>query len=311
MKALNSALDLFKNFFVSLKKDRRKLICVIFAAVFVVGMVFATIFDFKLSAALTNLEDGERLTITVPIFALIIEIIGEWPSNMLGSFCAAIVMRSSIKIKKPLGYAGVAGFGAVAVYFVYQSVSASVEGIVELANGEYAAKHLVFVIPITVIIALALFIGVLMLSDKTAKKLLVPCIVCGAMLALMFAGIQGCKLLWGRVRMRQLVTLGDLSLFTPWYKLQPFSGYRSFPSGHTANAVSLGLLPLLYGGGITKKFPDAKKATYIAVAVWSVFMAFTRILVGAHFLSDVLCGAAISFVCVILGHYFMDKIRKS
>ncbi len=311
MKALNSALDLSKKFITSLKKDPSKLICVIFAAVFVVGMVFATIFDFKLSAALTNLEDGERLTITVPIFALIIEIIGEWPSNMLGSFCAAILMRACIKVKKPLGYAGIAGFGAIAVYFVYQSVSASTEGIVELANGEYGAKHLVFVIPLTVIIALALFIGVLMLSDKTAKKLLVPCIVCGAMLALMFVGIQGCKLLWGRVRMRQLIKLGDLSLYSPWYKMHPFSGYRSFPSGHTANAVSLGLLPLLYGSNINKKFPYAKKATYIAVAVWGAFMAFTRILVGAHFLSDVLCGAAIAFVCVILGHYFMDKIRKS
>ena len=36
----------------SLKKDPRKLICLVFAAVFVVGMVFATIFDFKISAFL-------------------------------------------------------------------------------------------------------------------------------------------------------------------------------------------------------------------------------------------------------------------
>jgi membrane-associated phospholipid phosphatase len=296
---------------VSFKKDPRKLICLIFAAVFVVGMVFATIFDFKISAALTNLDDGERLSITVPFFALIIEIIGEWPSNMLGSFCAAVIMRACIKTKKLLGYAAGVGFGAIATYFVYQSTSSSAEGIVELANAEYTAKHLAFVIPITIIIAAALFIGIFMLSEKTAKKLLVPCIVCGSMLALMFAGIQGCKLLWGRVRMRQLVELGDLSRFTPWYKISPFSGFRSFPSGHTANAVSLGLLPLLYSKNITEKSPYAKKVTYIFVAVWGAFMAFTRILVGAHFLSDVLCGAAIAFVCVILGHYFMDKIRNA
>ena len=296
---------------VSFKKDPRKLICLIFAAVFVVGMVFATIFDFKISAALTNLDDGERLSITVPFFALIIEIIGEWPSNMLGSFCAAVIMRACIKTKKLLGYTAGVGFGAIATYFVYQSTSSSAEGIVELANAEYTAKHLAFVIPITIIIAAALFIGIFMLSEKTAKKLLVPCIVCGSMLALMFAGIQGCKLLWGRVRMRQLVELGDLSRFTPWYKISPFSGFRSFPSGHTANAVSLGLLPLLYNKNITEKSPYAKKVTYIFVAVWGAFMAFTRILVGAHFLSDVLCGAAIAFVCVILGHYFMDKIRNA
>jgi membrane-associated phospholipid phosphatase len=220
-------------------------------------------------------------------------------------------MRACIKTKKLLGYAAGVGFGAIATYFVYQSTSSSAEGIVELANAEYTAKHLAFVIPITIIIAAALFIGIFMLSEKTAKKLLVPCIVCGSMLALMFAGIQGCKLLWGRVRMRQLVELGDLSRFTPWYKISPFSGFRSFPSGHTANAVSLGLLPLLYSKNIMEKSPYAKKVTYIFVAVWGAFMAFTRILVGAHFLSDVLCGAAIAFVCVILGHYFMDKIRNA
>ena len=295
----------------SFKKDPRKLICLVFAIVFVVGMVFATIFDFKISAFLTNLDDGDVLSIKAPFFALIIEIIGEWPSNMLGSFCAAIIMRALIRSKKAIGYAAGAAFGAIATYFVYQCVSPTVEGIVELANGEFTSKHLAFVIPFTIIVAAALFISVFMLSEKTAKKLLVPCIVCGSMLALMFVGIQSGKLLWGRVRMRQLVELGDLSLFTPWYKMSPFSGFRSFPSGHTANAVSLGLLPLLYGENIMAKAPYAKKATYIFVAVWGPFMAFTRILVGAHFLSDVLCGAAIAFICVILGHYVMDKIRNS
>lgn len=299
-------------FLNSLKKDPRAIICLAFAAVFVIGMVFATIFDLKISASLTNLEEGNRLSITVPIFALIIELIGEWPSNILGAFCAAIIMRAFIKVNKPWKYLCIAGLGAISVYFVYSSVEASVEGIVELADKVFSAKHLVIVIPLTVILSLALFIGVLMLSEKTAKRLLVPCIICGAMLALMFVGIQAGKLLWGRIRMRQLVAeFGDISLFTPWYKMQPFSGYRSFPSGHTANAVALGLLPLLYDKKIESKFPYAKKATYIAVAVWSAFMAFTRILVGAHFLSDVLCGAAIAFVCVILGHYLMDKIRNS
>ncbi len=298
-------------FLNSLKKDPRLIICIAFAAVFVIGMIFATIFDFKISAALTNLDESVP-SITVPIFALIVEIIGEWPSNILGAFCAAIVLRAFIKVKKPWNYVGMVLLGAVSVYFVYSSVEASVEGIVELADKAFSSTHLVIVIPVAVILSLALFIGVFMLSEKTAKKLLVPCIVCGAMLALTFAGIQVFKMLWGRIRMRQLISeFGDVSLFTPWYKLDPFSGYRSFPSGHTSNAVSLALLPLLFGKSIEKKFPYAKKATYIAVAVWSAFMAFTRILVGAHFLSDVLCGAAIAFVCVILGHYLMDKIRKA
>lgn len=104
---------------------------------------------------------------------------------------------------------------------------------------------------------------------------------------------------------------GDTSLFTPWYKPNFFSGHHSFPSGHTVNASSLGLLPLFYSKNFCKRFSHAKKITYIAVIAWSVFMAFTRLLAGAHFLSDVLCGALIGFVAVIVADIIMQKISEA
>lgn len=291
---------------LKIKKIPRALACAIAACVFVVGMVIAAIFDFKISAFLTNFTE-EPISITVPIFALVFEVIGEWPSVILGAFCCAIIMRACAKVKKPLGYVGVAGFAALAAALMFFGAKETVEDIC----GDFSAQRLMIAVPIAIVFALALFIAVLMLPEKKAERLLVPAIVCAAMLLLVMVGAQGLKILWGRVRMRELVMLGDASLFTPWYKLNPFSGYHSFPSGHTANAVSLALLPLFYNKKVYKRFPNAKKVTYIAVAVWSVFMALTRILVGAHYLSDVLCGALIAFIAVVLGDFFMQKIREA
>lgn len=291
---------------LSTKKTTRTVAFIVAVCVFIIGMIFAAIFDFKISAALTSFTK-DPISITIPVFAIVFEIIGEWPASLLGAFCSAIIMRACVKIKKPLGYIGIAGFAAVAVAIIFRSAKESIETVC----GDFSAEKLIIVVPFTIVISLALMITVLILPDKTANRLLVPAIVCAAMLALVMFGVQALKILCGRVRMRELVTLGDISLFTPWYKMNPFSGYHSLPSGHTANAVSLGLLPLFYSKKFYKRFPNAKKVTFIAVAVWSVFMAFTRMLVGAHYLSDVLCGAFIAFIAVILGDFFMQKIREA
>lgn len=291
---------------LKIKKTSRTISCAVAACVFAVGMVLAAIFDFKISAFLTNFTE-EPISITVPIFALVFEVIGEWPSVILGAFCSAVIMRACTEVKKPLGYAGVAGFAALSVALMFFGAKETVEDIC----GDFGVQRLMIAVPIAMVLSLALFITVLMLPEKTADRLLVPAIVCAAMLLLVMVGVQGLKILWGRVRMRELVMLGDASLFSPWYKMHPFSGYHSFPSGHTANAVSLALLPLFYNKKVYKRFPNAKKATYIAVAVWSVFMALTRLLVGAHYFSDVLVGALVAFIAVMLGDFFMQKIREA
>ncbi len=94
------------------------------------------------------------------------------------------------------------------------------------------------------------------------------------------------KFLWGRWTYRDILEAGNLALFTPWYLPQGPNGHNSFPSGHTNFALTV--LPLLL------LIPQKSKWIYpawILVLVWGAVNALSRIVVGAHFSSDVLFGA--------------------
>lgn len=128
----------------------------------------------------------------------------------------------------------------------------------------------------------------------------------------------------GRMRYRTMNALGDFSYYTPWYKINgsrhvTINGSighgdlgkndllfgaedtcKSFPSGHTycaAMSFALVCLPDLF---------ESFKKKWIKALCWSVPAAYTltvavcRIVVGAHFLSDVLVGGTLAFVLIII-----------
>lgn len=96
------------------------------------------------------------------------------------------------------------------------------------------------------------------------------------------------KLAWGRVRFRDL--LPDGSNFTQWYAPQRTGGHRSFPSAHAANAWTL-LCLLLY---VPERRKGWRTAALVLAAAWGVATAYSRIVYGAHYASDVLFGSCIT-----------------
>ena len=120
------------------------------------------------------------------------------------------------------------------------------------------------------------------------------------------------KYLWGRVRYREMVAENDVffEAFTAWYRPNGFSlhGHHSFPSGHTCSATNL--LVLL---ALDEVFPDSKKykKTLAFLVFFYIFiMAYSRLVLGAHFLSDVTGGFAIGLVTYAVARYlYFDKSR--
>ena len=104
------------------------------------------------------------------------------------------------------------------------------------------------------------------------------------------------KVYWGRVRFRDM--LDDFSKFTPWYLLQGNTGNTSFPSGHTADAWAIIVLTLF----ISKEKIKLYRSALIAAIVWGTLVAISRVVIGAHFASDVTVGAAIT-----IGIFFLLK----
>ena len=128
------------------------------------------------------------------------------------------------------------------------------------------------------------------------------------------------KIPWGRPRMR-LIAEDIGAVFTPWWvpgttvrdALMASHGiasdeFKSFPSGHTANgaaAIWLTLLPLL-----DAKLKDKKRLLLYIGVCWGLLVALSRIIMGAHFVTDTTVGFAITVLTFLLFTSIMLKDKS-
>ena len=154
--------------------------------------------------------------------------------------------------------------------------------------------------------ALILFIGKYVKFDEKTTK---------ALITLSFAGIvvmlgevmiiEGLKFLWGRVRFRDLIAAGSYEAFTSWLHPNGINGHKSFPSGHTAGAgISYLLMFLPY---LSEKHKKRKTLLFAIAFIYTGIVACTRLVMGAHYLSDVAVGATVSFTCVLIAMKYIEK----
>lgn len=114
------------------------------------------------------------------------------------------------------------------------------------------------------------------------------------------------KLTWGRVRFKSL--LPDYSDYTPWYKINGFTGHKSFVSGHVSASSVLFAFLLL-----KKYFPKFKKYDVLIIiisSIWASLTALSRIILGAHYLSDTVGGLLLCVSIVWLYHLISIKVTS-
>ncbi len=130
-----------------------------------------------------------------------------------------------------------------------------------------------------------------MLSDQKYTRFAKISLIMAIINPLLF--VQTTKLLWGRTRFRDLT--GDYQEFTPWLFPQGLTGHKSFPSGHTA--MGWMVLPLLF---ILPKTGRIRWVFHGLIISWGIFIAFGRIVIGAHYASDVLFSTGMAFLVYII-----------
>jgi len=103
--------------------------------------------------------------------------------------------------------------------------------------------------------------------------------------------VQPIKHLWGRVRFRDLDALN--SNFTEWFIPNGVNGNQSFTSGHAA--MGWMILPLLLL--VVNKSKNIKFFLLMFIVSWGVAVSLSRVVIGAHYASDVLFG---SFIIIVV-----------
>lgn len=180
--------------------------------------------------------------------------------------------------------------------------------------GYYFAKHffteennlafgIVYGIGFSIVLILtAKFIKI---PEQLKKPVAVLAIAGIAVMAVQLSAVEGMKYLWGRVRFRDLLAAGSYDAFTPWYIINGINGNKSFPSGHTAGAAMSFLAMLL--PYVSKRAHAHRQLCFILPFVYTCVVAVTRLVMGAHYLSDVAMGGAVGLLTVIIAVAVLDK----
>jgi membrane-associated phospholipid phosphatase len=115
------------------------------------------------------------------------------------------------------------------------------------------------------------------------------------LLAMMLAGVAGTVV-------KRTVPRARPSVYTDtrWGGPRFSSKYHSFPSGHVgASTAFFGVLLI------------ARRRVGLACLPIPILIAFSRMYIGAHYLSDVVCAAVMGTLCALLiGHFLFLQIRN-
>lgn len=270
-----------------LKKYRIEIIVFYVLAAF--SLVFAAFNDLKIDIRLNNPDD---------IFANWFYRTGEMPARLLCPIAGALIVFCADKIWQKIAGGAVCIGGSA--YFGYYF-------------GKYFFND-TYKMPYSIIfgvgfgLVLLLMCSFIRIPDNYKMPLLLACVIGLAVLALQLTTVEIMKNLWGRVRYRDLLKDVTLDRFTPFYVINGKNGNKSFPSGHTAGAGMIYLSMLL--PMINEKLKKYKSVFFALSFVYTSVVAYTRLVMGAHYLSDVTVGGIIAFTYVVIGIKVYEKAEK-
>lgn len=247
-------------------------------ALVVVAMIIFSFVDLSLSMAVYNPQS---------IFGIIFEAFGEWPAFLAGIFGGAMLLLFPVG-KKTVSQV-FSRIGGV-LLLLMASTTASM----------FALKAFnVLKTPLFIILSILLIVLGILVAKMIPEKLRHNARQVAMMGAVLFLTtmivFNTVKFSWGRMRFRDMTD--PLMQFTPWYIPQgatTSNTYMSFPSGHAAWSSVILILTVL--PGIFPNLKDKSKLFNVISYGFIILVAFSRIVMGAHFGSDVTIGFFITWV---------------
>ena len=276
----------------------------------IIGIIFGSFFDLNISKAIANPENAVALTISA--IGPTIGFAGV--AAMGGGFVAFIIKgKYHIALKILFGVLAAACLG-VAIYYP----AGEYFGI----NGFYN-KNLEWLGYVIVIIpeSAAMVGGYFLFKDwQNDKMWIVFCIIIALLLIALLGVIPTIKDNMHRPRYRFLETTKVVEFHNWWepfkeYKdyislnpNEPHDNFKSYPSGHTAEASILIVMATFFPLA-NKKFEKLQMPVFYGACGLVLVVAFARILAAAHFLSDVSWGATIMITLVVIVNEVVMRIK--
>ena len=271
-------------------------------AFLLVMMVIGSVWDYPISRALYNQSN---------VLGLFFAAFGEYPAA-LGFAAAGAMLISARNREKRLRGVLQALAGCVLLLFGAAMAAVLPTGYLDISMGLSAVISIACT-------ALAVW-GILRLCRDADRGTVLR--VAAVFLLVVFADILVVNLIkipWGRPRMR-LVAVDERACFLPWW--QPGTDlrdtlvaagvaaeeFKSFPSGHTANASALMLLCLL--PKLSSKLEGKQTALFLTGFVWAALVALSRIIMGAHYLTDTMAGFAVGLISLAAVCACFPKLEK-
>lgn len=310
------------------EKSRVILGVALFVVIFAGLLIAASFTDLKVSDILTEnaLADGEYLSHDV--FGVTLEVFGSSPIYVIAAICVVLLMLyvwRTLKLRpmREIFCAVLLAGSVVAYWFFFDDMFGYIaeHARTEFTGAEYVETVMTVIAVICALMASAVTIAAFWrIKDETLKKLMKFVIAFVIMAIVANVLIMIIKDPVGRMRYRAMNSelgqeLGGFTAnFQNWYESrggQPeewsalfestygvSDAFKSFPSGHTCAAgmtYALIMLPDVLG----TKNKGLRALCWIFPVAFTGLVAISRIVVGAHFFSDVLMGGTIAFVCMM------------
>ena len=251
-----------------------------------------SLWDYPISKALFNPSS---------LFGLFFAAFGEYPLALAFAVAGTLLIISRNKEKRVLSILQI----ILGVFFVFSSFSMAT--ILPMLNLNLSLLPALLIGATSVVLIIFGTAYISKESDRRTAIRIALFIVSVVILDILIVNVV--KVPWGRARMR-LIAIDERAYFVPWWKpgtemrdtlvAMGVNGeeFKSFPSGHTADASALLMLSIL--PFLSRKWEGKEDILFIIGIIWTIVVGFSRIVMGAHFLSDVTVGMTIGLLVFLL-----------
>ena len=287
--------------------------------VLLVGFILGSIFDLQISQALCTKGNVKNA------FSLIMSSFAVYPCYAGLAFVAGGLVATTLNRRDLPIYAKIISYGLAALAYIASVYLCG--GELPSTNGFYnpdnpfwywVLSYLITSFVLAGVVVAAFFVCQKGDSKKLWTALMVMAVI--FVVGLLPPGLI-IKLIIHRPRYRYLVRCGTLEFHNWWESCKDYKDYfgrmvegfiidkeefKSFPSGHSGTAAMM-MMFLPYASMFFNKLKGKEVMMFYIGFAWTLLMAFSRILCGAHYLTDVCMGSLIIVVVFFSVHIVAGK----